>query len=397
MTDTAPGAQTGGTLSVSAPIDRKFIIQWFSPRWFIFIMGTGALANALQLVSSGGRPFFHSLAVFFVGLSLAAFPIVAALKLVRLCSAYHTIAHEWSHSSLIQFYSAIPIAAAVNAAGLLNVPIPGVHPSLALALATGFWAISVALSLVFIVAIPFRVIVGSHAEPKRALGFWFLPPVGLFVTVFSGNFLAMKTQSAGFAESILFFNLFVLGIAVFLTAAVFTIFLFRAFFYSFPRPDVTPSYMIGIAPIGVALIAINTLLPVLRKVAVESLPSVPQLVPLVNLFSLLLWGFGFWWLLVALLIIGRSALKSGIPVTLGYWAFIFPAAAYTIATLIVAKNMHLPTLWRVGEVFAVLVTAGWAFVFAAVLRHTFTRKIFELPPSFSEIVAGQGSELDAQP
>jgi len=143
----------------------------------------------------------------------------------------------------------------------------------------------------FIFLIPYKVIIGSHAEPRRALGFWFLPPVGLFVLVFAGNFLAMHMRSMNYLRALLLFNTLVLGVAIAVTVIVYTIFMFRGLFYNFPRKDVAPSFMIGVAPIGVSIVAINTILPVIKKAGI-SIVDLAVLSPLVKIASLLLWGYG---------------------------------------------------------------------------------------------------------
>jgi len=366
-------------------VDREFIIQWFSPRWFIFIMGTGAIANVYQMLAHSATGLLHNIAVLFLLIAAIAFPVASVFKLWRLAAHFRCIAQEFTHSSLMQFYSAIPIAAAVISTGFLNIPIAGVSEGIRLALAQSLWWVSLVLSIGLVVLIPLRVILGEHAEPKRALGFWFLPPVGLFVLVFNGNFLAGHLSTAA-AQAIFQLNTIVLGLALFFSVAVFTIFLFRAFFYKFPRPDVTPSYVIGLAPIGVSIIALNTYLPLYAKMAPAGLPSVETLGPMVGLLSLLLWGFGLWWLFVALAIVASKALTTRIPVTLGYWAFIFPPAAYTLSTLLLAgKFPFFGFLAVTGQALSVLIMGAWVLVAVLVAINTHTKRIFLLPPSFQDL------------
>jgi len=66
-----------------------------------------------------------------------------------------------------------------------------------------------------------------------------------------------------------------------------------------------------------------------------------------------------WWLVYALTVITVYFLKHRIPVTLGYWAFIFPPAAYTIATLLLANLLGLPLLKNVAIVLAVVLSLSW--------------------------------------
>ncbi len=360
-----------------------YILRWFSPRWFIFVMGTGALANVCQLLAGRSVGPLHILAEFFLIVALVAFPIAFFLMGIRFFIAFDCILKEWRHSSLIQFYSAISIAAAICATGLLNVPLPFISESTAYMLAVVFWWIACLVGMFFIFFTPYKVITGNHAEPRRALGFWFLPPVGLFVLVFAGNFLAMHIRNVSYLRSLLLFNILVLGVAIALTVIIYTIFIFRSFFYNFPRRDVAPSFMIGVAPVGVSIIAINTILPVIKKAGL-TMVNLSILSPLVKIVSLLLWGFGLWWLIVAVAVISTYFITQGIPVTLGYWAFIFPPAAYVIASLIIAKKLNLIFVKEVAIVLTVLLIIGWVINLILTIRGMINKSIFDVSPSFKE-------------
>ena len=360
----------------------KYILRWFSPRWFIFIMGTGALANIFQMLAGKPAGALHAIAVFLLSVALAAFPAAAAFLAIRFFVGLDCILKEWRHSSLIQFYSAISIAAAICATGLLRIPLPYISSAGAARLAPVFWWIALAVGLFFILFTTFQVKTGSHAEPRRALGFWFLPPVGLFVLIFAGNFLALKMSDPERVREIFFLNTFLLGVAAGLTVIIYTIFIFRGLFYNFPRRDVAPSFIIGVAPIGVSIIALNTYLPLLKKVAWPGLPAAATLAPLVKLVSLLLWGFGFWWLLVSGAIIAFYFIKQGVPVTLGYWAFVFPPAAFTIATLILAGSLRLSFMKTLAWILTILLSAAWVVNFVLTVRGMLDRSIFDVSPTF---------------
>jgi len=359
----------------------KYILRWFSPRWFIFIMGTGALANICQILAGKPTGILHNVAGFFLMTALLVFPVALFFMVLRFFVGLDCILKEWRHSSLIQFYSTISIAAAICATGLLNIPMSFIPKSTAYVLAIIFWWIACLVGMFFIFLIPYKVIIGSHAEPRRALGFWFLPPVGLFVLVFAGNFLAMHMRSMNYLRALLLFNTLVLGVAIAVTVIVYTIFMFRGLFYNFPRKDVAPSFMIGVAPIGVSIVAINTILPVIKKAGI-SIVDLAVLSPLVKIASLLLWGFGLWWLIVAIAVIVTYFVKQGVPVTLGYWAFIFPPAAYIIASLIIAKASNLIFIKDVAIVLTVPLVAAWGINVILTIKGMIDTTIFDVSPTF---------------
>ncbi|MDP8218299.1 MAG: hypothetical protein P9M03_06195 [Candidatus Theseobacter exili] len=199
--------------------------------------------------------------------------------------------------------------------------------------------------------------------------------------VFSGNFLGMHMHNPGCLSAILFFNTLVLGIAAAFTSIVYVVFMYRAFFYNFPRRDVAPSFMIGVAPIGVFIIAINTIIPVIKKSGI-SIIDLTVLSSLVKIVSLMIWGFGFWWLIVAAAVITTYFVKQGIPVTLGYWAFIFPPAAYTIASLIIARSLSLFFIRDVAVVLATMLIIAWIVNLILTIKGMINRTIFDVSPTF---------------
>lgn len=359
----------------------RYILQWFSPRWFIFVMGTGALANVYQLLSGGTGGLLHLFAQIFLTLAMMVFALAAVLMIVRLFVGLDCIMKELRHASLIQFYAAISIAAAVCATGLMNVPLAYLSQAATHALVRVFWWIALIDGLFFAVFTPYQITVGHHAQPRRALGFWFLSPVGLFVLVFAGNFWAMHMAEIFHVRSMLFLNTAIMGIAIPLTIIFYTIIVNRHLFYNTPRRDVAPSFMIGVAPAAVWIVAMNTFLPVLKKSGVDHIDPV-VLGSIVKIASLLLWGFGFWWLIYALAMITRYLTKLGVPVTLGYWAFIFPPAAYTIATLILAKSLGIALLQQVAIVLAIVVSLWWLVNVTLTIRGILNRSIFDVAPTF---------------
>jgi tellurite resistance protein TehA-like permease len=375
------------TQTIKPPVmNTREILRFFSPRWFIAIMGTGAVANILQILSGRNEGLLHTSAVVLLSAALMAFPIAFMLLISRLGIDRKMLVKELEHSSLVQFYSAVFIAAGICATGLLKIPLPFLSQEMTLQMAKIFWFAALSLGICAAVLTPWRIITMNHGEIRRILGFWFLPPVGLFVVVFSGNFLALRTADSRWIEAIALINAFLLGTALLLSLMIFTCFLLRALTYPFPKNDVVPSFTIGLAPVGVSIIALLSYLPVLKQAPTWSFLPLTTLTPLIQFGSLLLWGFGLWWLMVSTLISITGALKGGIPTTLGYWAFIFPPAAFTLATLLLGQSTGILFMQLAGKGFALIVTLGWVMVTWLTIRGTLDRSIFTLPPSFSEIL-----------
>lgn len=389
MKTTTPPTTVAAAPQAAQHLSANDILRYFSPRWFIAIMATGAVANILQVLDAGRGGWQHHTAAVLLTLAVLAFVPVLLLILLRFRSDRSTLYRELAHSSLIQFYSAMFIAAAICATGLIKIPLPWLPGAVAQNLAEALWIFAVVTGIAKAVFTPWRIITLNHAEPKRVLGFWFLPPVGLFVIVFAGNFLVMSPGNENWLQIVFTLNLLLLGAALFQTLILFTLFLFRALTYPFPGADVLPSFAIGLAPVGVSIIALLSFLPVMDNAAPTAFLSLAAVKPMILLALVLFWGFGLWWLAVAVAVIASGFRAHKVPVTLGFWAFIFPPAAYALASLLLGKATGIHFIQQLGVYLSYTVLCGWLLVAVLTLRGMRDRSIFRLPPSFAEILDPQ--------
>jgi len=78
-----------------------------------------------------------------------------------------------------------------------------------------------------------------------------------------------------------------------------------------------------------------------------------------------LWGFGLWWMLMAVLITVRY-MRAGIPFNLGWWGFTFPLGVYSLATLRLGNILNLTFF----DVFGCVLVAGLALMWLIVGKRT---------------------------
>jgi hypothetical protein len=120
--------------------------------------------------------------------------------------------------------------------------------------------------------------------------------------------------------------------------------------------------------------------------------ALATLAPVALAGAVLLWGFGLWWLAVVALVVVRAARTKGIPFSLGYWAFVFPPAAYALATLLLGQAVGWSWLAFAGRLLAGAVALGWLYVAVQTMRGVLSRRIFALPPSFREILPATSTD-----
>ncbi len=367
-------------------MSRHEILSHFSPRWFIALMGTGAVALIMQGLDHGNAGALHVASVTLLLLILVAFPIFLLMIASRFIVNRALILRELEHSGLVQFYAAIAISAAICVAGLVKIPLGFIDREIVLSVAKIYWFISLTVGIFLAIFIPWRIITLDHGEPKRVLGFWFLPPVGLFVLIFAGNFLSLALGDPAWISNIFVLNTLLLGVASVQTVIIFTIFLFRAMTFPFPSPDVIPSFTIGLAPVGVSIVAFLSYIPLLAKASPAGFVSAAAIVPFVKFAMVLIWGFGLWWFIVALCVVITAFKRHGVPFTLGYWAFVFPTAAFTISSLVLGKSTGFVFIQTSGMVLGYTLIFGWCLTLILTIRGIYNHSIFRLPASFAEIL-----------
>lgn len=99
-----------------------------------------------------------------------------------------------------------------------------------------------------------------------------------------------------------------------------------------------------------------------------------------------LWGFGLWWMLIAVLITLRY-LRAGIPFNLGWWGFTFPLGVYALATLKLANVLHLGFFSVVGGVLVLALALMWLVVAKRTVQGAYKGELFVSP-----CIAGLGNK-----
>lgn len=91
-----------------------------------------------------------------------------------------------------------------------------------------------------------------------------------------------------------------------------------------------------------------------------------------------MWGFGLWWMLMALLITVRY-LRDGIPFNLGWWGFTFPLGVYSLATLKLASILSLTFFSVFGTALVILLAAMWLIVGKRTVQGAWRGELFVSP------------------
>ncbi len=313
----------------SADATRTGRLQHFPVSFFATVMGIAGLAIAWHKahVVLGAPALLADLLAWLATLLFAGLSALYVTKLLRHAGA---VAQEFRHPVRINFFPAISIGLL-----LLSIAWSGRAPELARLL----WLVGVPLHLGFTLAAMSSWLFHSHYEIAHANPAWFIPVVGNIIVPLAG------VRFAPIDVSWFFFS-----IGIVFWPVLLTIVLYRLVFHPALPERLTPTLFILIAPPAVGCLAWVALTG-----QVDALARI--------LFYCALFLFA---LLAAN---GRRFLRARF--YLSAWAYSFPLAALTIATLAMADDGRAAVLRPLGIallglVSVVVVVLGVRTVLAAV-------------------------------
>ncbi len=149
-----------------------------------------------------------------------------------------------------------------------------------------------------------------------------------------------------------------LGIGTVLFFAIFGLLLTRLALRPRQLPQLAPSLWIPLAPAGVLGFALLRLLQSGAAAGVDGFTSATAGVIVTSMGI----GLGLWWALFAGLETIRLNREGGVPFHPGWWGFVFPIAAMTLAITAVGQAVDVTGILVVGTLGAVLLLVVWIMV-----------------------------------
>lgn len=288
--------------SVSAKKEKLFMnerLQNFPISFFAVVMGLVGAAIAWQRAEIlWGWKGYVGLAL--VWLSALVFLLVLAMYLAKALRHFPEVKKEFQNITKLSFFPTISISMLLLSIGSMNL-YPGISQAL--------WIAGTVLHFLFSVAIISIWIRHPSLEINHISPAWFIPVVGNILVPIAGVTYAP-------AEISWFF--FSIGLVFWI--GLFTILLYRLIFHN-PLPErLLPTLFILIAPPAVGFIAYVKITG-----AVDSMARI-------------LYYFG---LFVFILMIPQLRMLSKIKYYLSWWAYTFPMAALTIATMLMYHHNQM--------------------------------------------------------
>lgn len=353
-------------------------IRQFTPNWFAVVMGTGVLALALAQWP-GQVPWLRAMGEGFWLFSALLFLLFTVLYAARWALFFNEARRIFGHSTVSMFFGTIPMGLATLINGLLVFGLPrwgeGVVP-----LAEALWWIDVAMSVACGVLIPFLMFTRQEHRIDQMTAVWLLPVVAAEVAAASGGLLAPHLADVH-SQMIMLVTSYVLwAFSLPVAFSILTILLLRMALHKLPHENMAASSWLALGPIGTGALGMLLLggdAPMIF--AANGLSGVGEIAAGLGLVAgITLWGFGLWWMVMALLITARY-LRTGIPFNLGWWGFTFPLGVYALTTLKLANLLGLEFFSVMGSVLVAMLVALWLIVARRTLLGAWHGELFVSP------------------
>ena len=362
------------------------VIRQFTPNWFAATMGTGVLALALAQLPvrlPGVQALAEGLWFFTIGL----FVVFSVLYAARWVMFFHEARRIFGHSTVSMFFGTIPMGLATILNGLLLFGLPrwgeGVVP-----LAEALWWLDVAMALACGVLIPFMMFTRQEHSIDQMTAIWLLPVVAAEVAAASAGLLAPHLADAHSQLVMLVTSYVLWAFSLPVAFSILTILMLRMALHKLPHASMAASSWLALGPIGTGALGMLLLggdAPMIF--AANGLPRVGEVAEGLGLVAgITLWGFGLWWMLIAVLITLRY-LRAGIPFNLGWWGFTFPLGVYALATLKLASLLHLGFFSVFGSVLVGALALMWLIVAKRTVQGAYKGELFVSP-----CIAGLGNK-----
>ena len=352
-------------------------VRQFTPNWFTVTMGTGVLAltlNQFPFAFTGQHEIGRALWM----LDVCLFVLFSLLYAARWIMFFDGARRIFGHSVVSMFFGAIPMGLATIINGLLAFGIPmwgeGVVP-----VALGLWWLDVAMAVACGVLIPYMMFTRQEHSIGKMTAVWLLPVVAAEVAAVSGaQLLPHLAGEEAFRTLVLSYVLWAFSVP--LAMSILVILVLRLALHKLPSRDMAASGWLALGPIGTGALGLVLLGSNSGPVfAAAGLPEVGTVALGIGIIGgIMLWGYGVWWLLLAVLKTARYV-REGMPFNIGWWGFTFPLGVYSLATLALGRATHLDAFAAIGAGLIVCLAAFWVTVAVRTLHGAWVGYLFVSP------------------
>ena len=350
------------TPTTPAPLNFSLIVKAFAPGWPAAVMGTGAFSLA-TLHFSHQVPVLKGLAWGLHWFNLVLFALISVPWLLRWVIAWPAVANTFRHPVAANFYPSYAISLLVLAGQLRAF---GGHESLALVA----WWLGVVLLFSLTLAVLLSIFQGEHVNLDHISPGIFIPPVGMVVIPIAGAPL-LAAQPEALRDLALTINGIGLGSGIFMYSALLALAFHRFYVHKRLPPMMAPTFWINLAPVGVTVVSILNM--------VAATPFSGDRAPYL-MVTFLLWGFGAFWLVLAMLFTWSVRKTAPLPFSLAWWAFTFPIGAFTLGSQRLSEVTGLTTPLAFAWLAWALLAGIWTLTLLKTIGGVISGKLLQPHP-----------------
>jgi C4-dicarboxylate transporter/malic acid transport protein len=375
---TCPNTLKSGIKPFSHLQHPREVIRQFTPNWFAATMGTGVLALALMQLPVA-NPVLRTIAEGLWLFNIFLFLLFTLLYAARWVMFFDEARRIFGHSTVSMFFGTIPMGLATIINGFVVFGLPRWGEGV-IHLAEALWWLDVAMSVACGVLIPFLMFTRQEHSIDQMTAVWLLPVVAAEVAAASGGLLAPHLADAHGQLVMLVTSYVLWAFSLPVAFSILTILLLRMALHKLPHENMAASSWLALGPIGTGALGMLLLGADAPAIfAANGLSGVGEIAAGLGLVAgVTLWGFGLWWMLMAVLITLRY-LRAGIPFNLGWWGFTFPLGVYSLATLKLASTLHLVFFSVFGCVLVSLLIVMWLIVAKRTVQGAWRGELFVSP------------------
>lgn len=347
-------------------------IKYFAPAWFALIMGTGGLGNVLYLWQNT-FPLGSVLGTGIAALADLLYFVVLVPWVIRWFKYFPYVQRDLHHPVTVNFFVTMPIATAILGTNIYLIWSKYLSQPLSFFLIFSIWIFALLGVTFFTFYTTFRIMRVEVTPKPELINFsWIMAPIANMAVLLIGNpvlSLTLKLHPT-WALSILLINTILFGIGFFLFLFISAIVFVRLAQHPLPPTETTPTFGIFLSAVGLAVSAVIDTGKNAHNMGLLASTD------LSNLGAVVIWGFGFWIIGLILLISIFHFRRGGIPFSLGWWAFIFPLAAYTLASQKITASY--PSLLASGytSLLTLILVLLWIYTFTHTVKASLRGKIF---------------------
>ncbi len=371
-------AVTLGLQPLSRLDSPREVVRQFTPNWFAATMGTGILAIALSQFQAD-VPMLHPVAEGLWMFNIALFALFAGLYAARWIFFFDGAKRIFGHSVVSMFFGCIPMGLATIVNGFLIFGLPR-YGEVAVGIAETLWWIDVAMAAACGVAIPFMMFTRQSHTIDQMTAVWLLPVVAAEVAAVSGGLLAPHLVDPHSQLVVLTLSYALWALSVPIALSILVVLLLRMAVHKLPHANMAASSWLALGPIGTGALGLMTLGGAAPAIlSADGLERFGAFAEGLGLFGgLLLWGYGLWWLAMAVLVTLRY-LRDGLPFNIGWWGYTFPLGVYAVATLKLGTLLPLAAIHVFGAVLVAVLAVLWVIVGTRTVRGAWRGDLFVSP------------------